>query len=349
MGDIDISNEGMFCHRDGINNCGSGKPENLTILFKQKNSPIENKLICNRDDISGGIKIKNSKSYNINKFPIDNNLLPGSTFLMDNTSREYERNLDEKFGAFTYGPRTTFFTSKPKSKWIQVLNPNFKKNKSLIITSRGSYGYIKNAHDNSIEDNIVNLILNTDLKLIPYGGNDENINNNIEIIGIGKKIENIPSNSQFNKNATQVFLIFDSNDSTYHLRSFSTVNINRINKKNHQNSFPASFAILNTKNLENNIELGTSNNLRESLEVKQWLEIFDIEIKERDRAFAENYTGAIWVKNFCLDNSVKTWIFSKEFVNKLTLWHGNEYNWGRKSYRGKSIILWDTLREFKLN
>ena len=36
MGDIDISNEGIFCHRNGSESCGTGKPENLTILFKQK-------------------------------------------------------------------------------------------------------------------------------------------------------------------------------------------------------------------------------------------------------------------------------------------------------------------------
>ena len=36
MGDIDISNEGKFCHKNGTDVCGTGKPENLTILFKQK-------------------------------------------------------------------------------------------------------------------------------------------------------------------------------------------------------------------------------------------------------------------------------------------------------------------------
>ena len=49
MGDIDISNEGIFCHRNGSESCGSGKPENLTILFKQKNKSNLNKLVCNRE------------------------------------------------------------------------------------------------------------------------------------------------------------------------------------------------------------------------------------------------------------------------------------------------------------
>ena len=44
MGDIDISNGGIFCHKNGSESCGTGKPENLTILFKQKNNPKQNKL-----------------------------------------------------------------------------------------------------------------------------------------------------------------------------------------------------------------------------------------------------------------------------------------------------------------
>ena len=45
----------------------------------------------------------------------------------------------------------------------------------------------------------------------------------------------------------------------------------------------------------------------------------------------------------------KTWQFSKEFKDKLVKWHGSNFNWGKKYYRGKSVILWDTLRDFKSN
>ena len=40
----------------------------------------------------------------------------------------------------------------------------------MIITSRGSYGYILNTVNKSVEGNITNLILDSDLTLIPYGG-----------------------------------------------------------------------------------------------------------------------------------------------------------------------------------
>ena len=57
MGDIDIII--IFCSES----CGTGKPENLTILFKQKNNPKENKLVCNKDNNYGGVKFKNNYIY----------------------------------------------------------------------------------------------------------------------------------------------------------------------------------------------------------------------------------------------------------------------------------------------
>tara|TARA_Y100000589_G_scaffold120563_1_gene114996 strand:- start:715 stop:2868 length:2154 start_codon:yes stop_codon:yes gene_type:complete len=350
LGDIDISNEGMICHRNGTEKCGTGKPENLTILFKQKNSPIDTKLVCNRDSYEGGIKIKNNNSFNNIDLPFNNNLLPGSSFFIDNTAKAYGRNYDEKFGAFIYGPKTTFFTTTAKSQWIQKTNPNLKNNnKGLIFTSRGTFGYIKNVYGNNIKDKMINLILDSDKRLINYGGYQDISNvSDIEIIAIGKKVINLPENSTFDKNANDVFLIFDKINNTYHIRSFSNIDINPINNSNYQYSYPASFAILNPKNSENNIELGTSQELSENIEVDEWLEVFDIDLHQREANFLQNFSGSVWVKNFCLDNDgIKTWEFSKNYVDEIKSWHGSEFNWGIKSYRGQSITLWDTLREFK--
>ena len=352
LGDIDISNEGMICHRNGTEKCGTGKPENLTILFKQKNLPSERKLVCNRDNNEGGIKIKNNNDFNTIDLPFNNNFLPGSSFFIDNTAKAYRRNFDEKLGAFIYGPKTTFFTTRSKSKWIQKTNPNLKNNnKGLIITSRGSFGYIKNVYGDNIKDKMINLILDSDKKLINYGGYRDISNfNNIEIIAIGKRVMSLPENSQFDKNKKEVFLIFDKISDSYHLRSFKSINLNPINKSNYQNSYPASFAILNPKNSQNNIELGNIEDLSKKIQFKEWLKVFDIDLKPREENFLQDFSGSIWVKNFCLDNEgVKTWEFSKKYVDKMTSWHGAEFNWGIKSYRGKSIILWDTLREFKFN
>tara|TARA_Y100001968_G_C19453672_1_gene770582 strand:- start:10654 stop:12780 length:2127 start_codon:yes stop_codon:yes gene_type:complete len=340
MGDIDISNEGQFCHRNGTEDCGTGKPENLTILFKQKNTPEENILSCNLNNYEGGVTIKNNNDYlNIN-YPINNNLLPGNSFLIDNTGIN-----DQKFGAFTYGPKTTFISSKTKSDWVQITN-NQVSNSGLIVTSRGSYGYIQNTLGSSVEDNLTNLILDPQFKLIPYAGSNVNSNlSQIEIIGVGRKINNLPLNSEFNSTAEEVFLIFDTDTSNYHLRTFTVQNINRFNQLSLQNTYPGKFAILNQKNSFNDINLG--NDLNNLNLASPWLDAFGIQIKKLDDNYVRNFSGAVWVKNLCLDNQgEKTWEFSKNFIDKLISWHGNEFNWGVKYYRGKSIILWDTLRDF---
>ena len=127
----------------------------------------------------------------------------------------------------------------------------------MIISSRGSYGYILNTLNKSVEENITNLILDSDLTLIPYGGYQEN-GNNLEIIGIGQKVSEIPLGSQFSSTNNNVFLIFDSSSSNYHLRSFQIININRLNIANLQDGYPGSFAILDPKNSSNNINLGNS-------------------------------------------------------------------------------------------
>ena len=321
----------------------TGKPENLTILFKQKNNPKQNKLVCNKDNNYGGVKFKNNYIYTNIGYPIDNDLLPGHSFLIDKTGESYE----QKFGAFIYGPKTTFISASQKSRWIQDVNSPDTNSSSMIITSRGSYGYILNTLNKTVDGNITNLILDSDLTLIPYGGYQEN-GNNLEIIGIGQKVGEIPTGSMFSSTNNYVFLIFDNSTSNYHLRSFKIININRLTNSNLQYGHPRSFAILDTKNSSNDINLG--NSLDQNTISNNWLNAFDIKVKEQDENYQRNFSGAVWVKNLCFDAiGDKTWQFSKEFTDKLAKWHGSNFNWGKKYYRGKSIILWDTLRDFKSN
>tara|TARA_Y100000589_G_scaffold250242_1_gene238377 strand:- start:1213 stop:3339 length:2127 start_codon:yes stop_codon:yes gene_type:complete len=339
MGDIDISSEGQFCHKNGSEDCGTGKPENLTILFKQKSKPELNKLVCDRENNEGGVAYKNNQPFSNITYPFNNNTLPGHSFLIDNTGD----NLIKKFGAFIYGPQTTFISVSPKNKWAQITNEESGSNSGLVVTTRGGYGYIKNTLGNTVDDQIINLILNSDLRLISHGGSQ--YNDNLSVIGVGEKVESIPTGSEFNPSANNVFLLYDNSTSNYHLRSFQTVNINSLNSRNLQYAFPGSFAILNQKNSQNDVNLGID--LGESTKASAWLNAFNIKVKSINKNTFRNFAGAVWVKNLCFDNSGnKTWEFSGDFIDKITAWHGNEFNWGIKYYRGKSIILWDTLRDF---
>ncbi len=335
MGDIDISNEGEFCHRNGIDSCGTGKPGNLTILFKQKTMSEDNKLMCNRNSFNGGVKIENNIFTDIS-FPIDNDQLPGHSFLIDNTSG----NQFGKFGAFIYGPKTTLISVIAESPWIQINNEEAAINNGTVITSRGVYGYIRNTFGSSIGDTITNLILTSDRKLIPYGSA-----NDFEIIGIGKKISPLPSELSFSNDINNVFLIFDNQTSNYHIRSFIVEDINRKNNNSIQNSYPGSFAVLGPKNDQNDINLGSD--LNKNAYTNTLLNAFNIKVKIKENNLKRNFIGAAWLKNICFDSGgEKTWEYSKDFIDKLMSWHGNIYNWGVKYYRGQSIILWDTLRDF---
>ena len=151
----------------------------------------------NRNANDGGVKLKDNYIYTNIGYPIENNRLPGHSFLIDKTGE----NSEHKFGAFMYGPKTTFISATPKSKWVQITNNEDSNNSSMIVTSRGSYGYIANTLGQSIEGNITNLILDSNLTLIPYGGYQNN-GNELEIIGVGKKINELPAGTLLNSSVS---------------------------------------------------------------------------------------------------------------------------------------------------
>ena len=338
MGDIDISNGGIFCHKDGINICGSGKPENLTILFKQKTNSEGNKMVCNDDRFSGGVKLKENVNFSDHKYPIDNNKLPGGSFLIDNTGDE--------FGAFIYGPKTTFLSALTQSEWVQVPHSEERNNNAgMIVTSRATYGWIKNTLGRSFEDNMVNLVLTPEGDLIPYLGQKENDNFNIEIIGVGNRVEPCPECLGLDPSSDKVFLIYDKSNKTYYLRTFDVTDANPSGERSSEYSYPLAFAKMNKK-----IEGVTNLKLTslDSPKAKEWLDRFNINMQKSTDIPIRNFSGAAWVKNLCFDaEEDKNWRFSKDFINKLKDRHGEEFNWGVRYYKGRSILLWDTLRDFK--
>ena len=349
MGDIDISNGGIFCHKDGLNSCGSGKPENLTILFKQKTNTQGNKIACNHiDDFTGGVRLKETLSFNNYQYPIDNNQLPGSSFLIDNTG---DSSFD-RFAAFVYGPKTTFLSVRPESQWVQITNSAGGSNSAgMIVTSRSSYGWIKNIFGGSFEDKMVNLILSPNYTVIPYLGQkdysfySQEESNDIEVVAVGYKINALPQGSTIDRNANKILLIYSKENESYYLRTFDIYNANPANQTNSEYSYPVGFAKMNPKDITTHVDLQAD---LDTLEAKNWLDIFDIKVQKLTLNSSRNFAGAAWVKNLCLDsNGEKKWDFSRNFIDKLTLRHGEEFNWGVRYYRGRSIILWDTLRDFK--
>ena len=366
MGDIDISNGGSFCHKDGdvLDSCGSGKAENLTILFKQETSINGNKIVCNDidDEFTGGVKLQiPSVDFANAQNPIDNNQLPGSSFLIDNTG---DNSLGDKFAAFVYGPKMTFLSVRPESQWVQITNSEEgAKGAGMIVTTRASYGLIENTLGDSFDDKMVNIILTPNSNLIPYlgqkdltGSNDDE-DSETEVLGVGYRVDLLPEGSSFNPSNHRVLLIYNRGTKDYHLRTYKAQEVNPGGRRSSEFSYPRTFAKMHFS--EENItdknlgkDLGSQANIPGSnLNAKQWLKIFNIEVMQVEELNINperNFSGAAWVKNLCFDGSgEKKWEFSQTFVDKLSEWHGEEFNWGVRYYRGRSIILWDTLRDFK--
>ena len=119
--------------------------------------------------------------------------------------------------------------------------------------------------------------------------------------------------------------------------------MNEPNKRNVLGFFPWAAA-----KLESDLTfLSDADNLNQG-DSKILLDRYNILIESRKENIIKRFKGAAWVKNICLDNfSNQTWEFNKEFIDGIQKRYGTEFNFGIKFYRGRSIILWDTLRDFE--
>ena len=86
----------------------------------------------------------------------------------------------------------------------------------------------------------------------------------------------------------------------------------------------------------NDFNLG--NSLDQNTISDDWLNAFDTKVKEQDENYQRNFSGAVWERIYALMLLRQNMAIFKEFIDKLVKWHGSTLNWGKKYYRGKSII-----------
>ena len=320
-GSVDVSFGGRICHRDtsASNSCGSGKPENLTILFDQNNSSNINQkqaLECSR---FGGIKLKNQN-------------LPNNTFFISSTGESFK----EKFSGFVYATDTTFSTSALPSSFYQ--NPT--QGNKLVVVSRGVYALINDPEGRSIDSRRPKYFRTSNLNLIPYetdlNASIANDMNNLHILGVGSRCESCDPglNSMLN-----MALIWDSKSNSYSLRGFI---------------FSNNEALLVDKDTNGRIwkvELGNSPFLKAKGNLP-WINYYKIDLKET-KSLENNLSinGAVWAKNVCLDGTKTTnWQFDKGLQKALISRYGeSNINYGVPYYRGRGVKVWDTLRDFKVS
>ncbi len=312
-GSVDISNGGQICHRDGSSSCGSGKPENLTIIFNQSNeSNISQKQALECSSF-GGIKL-------------NNNVLPNNTFFLRSTE-------SSDFSAFVYALDTTFSTSTLPSRYYQ--NPI--GGRKLLVVSKGLYSVIDDP-ESVYETELTPKVFKTvNSNYIPFQTDlvtyqiDEMQNNHM--IAAGSRCETCDPGENTMLNMA---LLWNSVTNNYYLRGFY---------------YQDNEVILADQNIGGRIWLKELGLFPLSNENKDWLDIYGIDLKD-SLNLNENITikGAVWAKNVCLDrNKVTNWRFDRDFANNLPKRHSNDdFNYGVRYYRGRGIKVWDTLRDFKI-
>tara|TARA_Y100001968_G_scaffold321489_1_gene355971 strand:+ start:6655 stop:8895 length:2241 start_codon:yes stop_codon:yes gene_type:complete len=323
-GSIDLSNGGRICHRNNspAASCGSGKPENLTIIFEQPgqntlgsiaNSNGKKELICST---KGGIKLRDQKN------------IPYNSFILNNSGHRDQKH--EPLSAFIYGTDTTLTTATSPAKYYQVPRTGSK----LLVRVRGLYGYI-NDPDSQVKQNLTpRLIRSWNGQPMPFV-TDSGFNSQtwypLVAVGTRSQSSNPGENTMLN-----MALIWRESDNTYHLVGMDI------------QGNQAQFVSTNKNGRLWYKYLGTDPFLK-GRNNRTWLSYYGIDLKPFKNT--DVYVkGAAWMKNLCLNQFGKGkvfWDFDKDFSENLVKrYSNNQYNYGVPYYRGKSIKVWDTLRDF---
>ncbi|MBO8229873.1 hypothetical protein CU313_05600 [Prochlorococcus marinus str. MU1404] len=332
-GSIDLSYGGRICHRHGGPNgkCGSGKPENLTILFQQPaQKGGKQRLECSSN---GGIRYVKDKNLNI---PInhDNNI-PFNTF---NLSLGTGQN-NEFFSAFVYAPDTTFSVATPETIYYSRAGEPW----NLVSTVKGVYALVDYPGGTS-DQRTPKLFRNIKGGLIPYTTTpdtsswDRNTHgfDDVFIIAAGRRGEK--SKPQINS-MLNMALLWDSIADNYLLVGFES------------QGNDLKFVDRNLEGRAWKVNLGNNPWLKDQTG-DSIIHHYGMELRQvSDLSEDSSFKGSIWVKNACFDKNGKgevSWDFNSNYKDDLVkrFNYNNQYYFGVPYYRGKSIKVWDTLRTF---
>ena len=277
-----------------------------------------NKLVCNIDG-NGGVKLKNKKA--IDSFSSGN--LPANSFNIDNTDNDI-------FKAFIYAPKSTFISLKPESNWVQEINRNTSRNISspMVITTRGVKGWIEETKGGSWDQKMTNVFVLQD-------GLITSELENMDIIAVGN------NNNHPDPRFRNAIVVYNNSKRLYDLYNFEKQQLLPANDLNSQLSLPL------RKGIINNISRPLGATLS-SPQARYFLNYYNIQVKQRPTISQRNFSGAAWVKNLCFDNrGIKRWYFSEKFYDEFDRPPKEKMKYGVGYYRGQSILLWDTLRDFR--
>ena len=330
-GSIDLSNGGRICHRHNSSgaSCGSGKPENLSIIFQQssQNTISKQRLFCSP---IGGMSYKRDPNRNIPSNHPNN--MPFNTL---NVSATGDRN--EYFSAFVYAPDTTFSTATPRTEYYSRAGADWR----LVTTVKGVYSFIYNPRGSAFERTPIPF-RNINGDLIPYTIDSDKNSwdrrrhgfDDTYIIAVGKK--GYSPRQDVNILMDEMALIWDSTTKNYFLVGYQI-----INKE-------VRFVDRNINSRLWRYNLGRDPWKRDS-RGDHFIHHFGMELRRLSNLPKDKYfKGSAWVKNACFDGYGKiVWDFNNEYsTNLVKRYNNSKYNYGVPYYRGKTIEAWDTLRSF---
>ena len=259
---------------------------------------------------------------------VQNQNIPYNTFILSNSGHSDRR---EPLSAFIYATDTTLSTSHSPVKYYQIPKAGSK----LLVRTRGLYSYINNPEGYPFQDRAPRLLKTLNNKPIPFNKATKPFGSTTyHLIAIGNRsYYSYPGeNTMLN-----MALITDSAQTHYWLVGLDI------------KQYEAQFVFRNTNGRTWVKYLGR-NPYGRTRYGRTWISHYGIELKEY-KATDLYITGAAWMKNICLDkygNGKVFWDFKKDFNKDLVKRYSNnpKYNYGVPYYRGKSIKLWDTLRDF---
>ncbi len=340
-GSIHIANDARFCHRDNSVSakCGSGKPQNLTILFEKGagHNIIPNNTANNdKQELACSSNFRDNGDLHL----VSNTKIPHNSLIIGNTSTAK----DEKFGAFIYAPQTTLSTISEVAPVYQKPSTTGSKH---IVAARGVYAFVENTMGAS-HDKAPRLIRSPNGKLIPFSfaksskAWDPSFKD-LSIIAIGTKLAGSnPGQSSHN----DMILVYNKLTKQYSLRGINIINGNTSNGNISvagqvlSTGFPGAYIDL----LGSPLTLAPNGN--------PWISYYGIELDQpNDSKSFLSFKSIAWMKNICIAKQGKSsnfeWEFNEDYNKDLAQRYQNlDFNYGVPYYRGQAIKVWDILRDF---
>jgi len=365
---LDIAPGAKFCHvAEGSSICGSGKPENLTIVSAYRDystglDPVSDHSGCsnNRNGAEGV-----GESY----AKRDPNARPGPSFTFRNTGN---RANGEMVSAFIYGKHLIF-----NSSGVHRGRTGTTYLSDELDTNHGRYSGSLVIHRSRIAATALGGISNGTVWRLNYPHSNPNskyvaiqgdpsrtsLNGMGDARGeigdylIGKVIVAIADSTDYGRSynvVPHVYITYDYTWNRFDLNSFYRLNSPAMGSTEGQiqlerqvgraawtpyGTVPRSF---------HPSELGSYSRV-----LKMMYGISITEPKPEDTTTVRVYKGAVWARKVCFSRNSKHgdylvthhWIFDPSFVDGLSKRYGEEFRWGFSNYKSRFIKTWDILRD----